>query len=74
MTIKLQIKKGAIKKVCQLHNGIFNPTGLCHTVNFILSIPLCYLLNFGIREEKTFCTYVCFTVSRYIEEGRKSYL
>ena len=36
MIIKEQIKHGAIQKVCHLHNGIFNPIQLCHTLSILL--------------------------------------
>ena len=36
MTIKQQIKHGAIQKVCHLHNGIFYPIQLCHTLSILL--------------------------------------
>ena len=41
MTIKEQIRHGAIQKVCNLHNGT-----LSHFANFTLSLPLCKSLNF----------------------------
>ena len=37
-----QINHGAIQKVCHLHKGSFHSIHLCHTVNFTLSLPLCY--------------------------------
>ena len=38
------------------------------------SPPLCYSLkitNYRMRKKKIFCIYGCFSVSRYIKEGRK---
>ena len=36
MTIKQQIKYVAIQKVYHLHNGIFSPVQLCHTLSILL--------------------------------------
>ena len=50
MTIKYQIKHGAIQKVCHLHNSIFYPySTLSHFVSYTPSLPLCYSLNFTTK-------------------------
>ena len=36
MTIKQQIKHGAIQKLRHLHNSIFCPIQLCHTLSILL--------------------------------------
>ena len=36
MAIKQQIKHGAIQKVCHLHNAIFYPIQLYHTLSILL--------------------------------------
>ena len=41
MTVKQQIKDGAIQKAYHLHNGILKSINLCHT----FPPPLCYLLK-----------------------------
>ena len=61
MTIKQQINHGAIQKVCHLHNDIFHPIHLCHTLSILLyHIPLGYSIkvtNYGMREKTTFRIY-----------------
>ena len=45
---------------------------MSNSVNFTLSLPLCYSLktrSYGMREKKIFCIYGCFSVSCYINGG-----
>ena len=78
MTIKQQVNHGAIQKVCLLHNDIFHPIDLCHTLcqfyAFTSPVLLTIKTNYGMREKKIFCIYGCIRVSRYINVGRKSNL
>ena len=79
MSIKKQIKRGTIQEVYQLHNGIFHPIQLFHTLSILHCHFPCVsyqtsLRNYGMRKRKIFCIYGCFTVSRYIKGGRKSHL
>ena len=79
MSIKKQIKRGTIQKVYQLHNGIFHPIQLFHTLSILHCHFPCVsyqtsLRNYRMRKRKIFCIYRCFTVSRYIKGGRKSHL
>ena len=70
MTIKQQIKHGVTQKLCHLHNGI-RPMQLYHTLCQFCSITPLVLFN---KLQKIICKYGCFSVSRYIKEGRKSHL
>ena len=36
MTVKQQTSHGTIQKVCHLHNGIFHPIHLGHTLSILL--------------------------------------
>ena len=36
MTIKQQLNHGTIQKVGHLHNGIFHPIHICHTLSILL--------------------------------------
>ena len=36
MTMKQQITHGAIQELCHLHDGIFHPIHLCHTLSILL--------------------------------------
>ena len=43
MTIKQQLNHGTIQKVGHLHNGIFHPIHICHTLSILLfHFTLCY--------------------------------
>ena len=80
MTIKQQINHGTIEKVCHLHNGIYYPftqVTLCQFYSFTFPVKgfsSLKIRNYGMREKKIFCIIGCFSVSRYIKGGRKSYL
>ena len=46
MTIKKQIKHGAIQNVCHLHMAFFTQFNFVTLCQFTLSLLLCYSLNF----------------------------
>ena len=50
---------------------------LPHFVNFTLTLSWCYLLNFTKKlqneRKEDFFVYGCFSLSRYIKGGKKSY-
>ena len=53
----------------------FTPLTFVKLIKFFLSLPLSYSIktrSYGMKEKKIFCIYGWFSVSRYIEEGRKS--
>ena len=40
---KKKIKHGVIQKVCHLHNDIFHPIQICHTLSILLSYFPCII-------------------------------
>ena len=76
---KYHIKRGAIQKLCRLHNGIFHPMQLFATLSQFYSNTSTVLftkLHLETIDEKKedFSKYGCFNLSRYIEGGKKSHL
>ena len=75
---KKQIKHGAIKKYVTSMMSFFTPFNyLLHFVNFTLTLPLCYSqtsLRYCRMRKNKFFVYDCFSLSRYIREGKKSHL
>ena len=60
MIIKTQIKRGAIQKVCHLHNDIFHHIQLCQTLSILLYDFSCVshsasLRNYRMKEKEIFC-------------------
>ena len=59
--------------------AFFTHITLPHFVNFSLTLPLCYSINFSKklyneRKEDLFTYMACFSVSRYIKGGKKAHL
>ena len=46
---KKQIKHGVIQKVCHLHNDIFHPIQLCHTLSILLYHFPCVIHEASLR-------------------------
>ena len=67
MTIKQKINQGAIQKVCHFIH-------LCNTLPILLYHLSCNIKSNKLWKEKKegFYIYGCFSVSRYVKEGRKS--
>ena len=66
---------GPFKKYVSCIMAIFTPfdfvTLLILLYHFLCVIHYVLLGNGRMREEKIFCIYGCFSVSRYVKEGRK---
>ena len=74
MTINWKTKYGAIQKACHLHNGIFHPIQLCHTLSNLVHHFPCVIHKVSLRNyrlrEKIFCIYVYIYIERERETER----